>query len=38
VQHEFDHLNGVLYLDRMTDLRLLAFNEEAHHITAALKD
>ncbi|WP_207456191.1 peptide deformylase [Azospirillum sp. SYSU D00513] len=36
VQHEFDHLNGVLYIDRMPDLRHLAFNEEAHHVTAAL--
>ncbi len=36
VQHEVDHLNGVLYIDRIPDLRLLAFNEETHHITAAL--
>jgi peptide deformylase len=28
VQHEFDHLDGVLYPQRMTDLRLLVFNEE----------
>jgi peptide deformylase len=28
VQHECDHLDGVLYPQRMTDLRLLAFNEE----------
>ncbi len=28
VQHEFDHLNGVLFLDRMRDLRSLAFYEE----------
>lgn len=27
-QHEFDHLDGVLYLDRMTDMRRLAFSEE----------
>jgi peptide deformylase len=29
VQHEFDHLDGILYPQRMTDLRLLVFTEEA---------
>jgi len=28
VQHEFDHLNGVIFLDRMRDLRSLAYFEE----------
>ena len=28
VQHENDHLNGVVFLDRMRDLRSLAFFEE----------
>ncbi len=28
VQHEFDHLNGVVFLDRMRDLRSLAYLEE----------
>lgn len=28
VQHEFDHLNGVLFLDRMRDLASLAFLDE----------
>jgi peptide deformylase len=28
VQHEFDHLNGVLFLDRMRDLKSLAFFDE----------
>jgi peptide deformylase len=28
VQHECDHLDGILYLQRMTDHRLLAFLEE----------
>jgi peptide deformylase len=28
VQHECDHLDGMLYPQRMTDLRLLVFNEE----------
>lgn len=32
VQHEVDHLDGILYIDRMDDLRLLAFNEEAHYL------
>ncbi len=27
-QHEFDHLDGKLYIDRMTDMRLLAYEEE----------
>jgi peptide deformylase len=27
-QHEFDHLDGKLYLDRLSDTRLLAFEEE----------
>jgi peptide deformylase len=28
VQHEFDHLNGIVFLDRMRDLRSLAFFDE----------
>jgi peptide deformylase len=28
VQHECDHLDGILYPQRMTDLALLVFNEE----------
>jgi len=27
-QHEFDHLDGVLYIDRIADTRLLAFDQE----------
>jgi peptide deformylase len=27
-QHEFDHLDGKLYVDRMTDMRLLSFERE----------
>jgi peptide deformylase len=27
-QHEFDHLDGVLYIDRLTDTRMLAFDKE----------
>ncbi len=29
VQHECDHLDGVLYVDRLTDTRRFAFEEEA---------
>jgi peptide deformylase len=35
VQHEFDHLNGVVFLDRMRDLRALAFREEWERYMAA---
>ena len=28
IQHEFDHLDGVLYVDRMTDMKQLLFEEE----------
>lgn len=31
VQHECDHLDGILYLQRMTDLSLLMFQEETRH-------
>ncbi len=31
VQHECDHLDGVLYPMRMTDLSMLAFSEELRH-------
>lgn len=31
VQHECDHLDGVLYPQRMTDLSLLTFAEELRH-------
>lgn len=34
VQHECDHLDGILYPQRMTDLRQLGFNEE---IAAVIK-
>ena len=35
MQHECDHLDGVLYLSRMTDLRRLGFNEELARLPAA---
>ena len=28
VQHECDHLDGILYPQRMTDMRSFGFNEE----------
>jgi peptide deformylase len=35
VQHEVDHLNGILYPMRMPDLRQLAFESELkHHVRA----
>ena len=36
-QHEFDHLDGRLYVDRITDTRLLAFEQEFEkHLLPAL--
>jgi len=35
VQHEFDHLNGVLYPMRMVDFRRFGFNEEINAALAA---
>lgn len=32
IQHEGDHLNGLVFLDRMTDLSSLAFISELHRI------
>lgn len=28
IQHELDHLDGILSIDRLTDTRLIAFNDE----------
>jgi len=35
-QHEFDHLDGKLFVDRITDHRLLAFEQEyeRYHVPA----
>ena len=30
IQHEVDHLDGILYLERMVDIKRLFFNEEFH--------
>ncbi|MBS0643889.1 MAG: peptide deformylase [Proteobacteria bacterium] len=35
VQHEYDHLDGILYPMRMTDFRYFGFNEELNRATAA---
>lgn len=37
LQHEVDHLDGVLYPMRMTDLRALAFPDEVPHLTEWLQ-
>ncbi len=37
LQHEVDHLDGVLYPMRMNDLRELAFTSELAHLTAWLE-
>ena len=38
VQHEMDHLDGILYLDRMPDLSLLTFNEEVRYFPDDLSE
>ena len=38
VQHEVDHLDGILFPMRMPDLRRLAFESELKHWTAAAAD
>ncbi|RMH16286.1 MAG: peptide deformylase [Acidobacteria bacterium] len=38
VQHEFDHLNGVVFLDRMRDLHSLAFSAEWEAYMVAADD
>ena len=38
VQHEYDHLDGILYPQRMTDLGTLGFVEEIQRLTAASRE
>lgn len=38
LQHECDHLDGILYPQRMEDLRHLVFESEFHHITSSASD
>lgn len=35
VQHEYDHLDGILYTMRMTDFRYFGFTEELNRATAS---
>jgi peptide deformylase len=35
VQHEYDHLDGILYPMRMRDFRLFGFTEELTRATGA---
>lgn len=35
LQHEVDHLDGIIYLDRMTDLRSLGYDEELRAVAEA---
>ena len=37
VQHEIDHLDGILYTMRMDDLRMLAFSDEMRHFAEAAR-
>lgn len=37
VQHEYDHLDGVLYPMRLTDFRLFGFNEELNRLAASAR-
>ncbi|MEK0084582.1 peptide deformylase [Benzoatithermus flavus] len=37
LQHEVDHLDGILYPMRMTDLRALAFTDEVPHLSEWLE-
>ena len=38
IQHEFDHLNGVMFLDRMRDLQSLAYTAELDEYVFAEAD
>lgn len=35
IQHEFDHLDGILYIDRMADMKQLLFEEEFERLVQA---
>ena len=37
VQHEIDHLDGILYTMRMDDLGMLCFSDEMHHFAEAAR-
>ena len=37
VQHEIDHLDGILYTMRMDDLGMLCFSDEMHRFAEAAR-
>jgi peptide deformylase len=38
LQHEVDHLDGILFLSRMPDLKRLAMDSEAHRLTKTTRE
>lgn len=38
LRHETDHLDGVLYIDRLVDTRLLGFASESEHLVRAAQE
>ena len=38
IQHECDHLDGILYPMRMTDMSKLVFESEFHHLIENVRD
>jgi peptide deformylase len=38
IQHEYDHLDGILYTMRLTDFRLFGFNEELNRLDDSRSD
>jgi peptide deformylase len=38
IQHEYDHLNGVVFLDRMRDLQSLGYGDELERYVQADED
>ncbi|MCP4895764.1 MAG: peptide deformylase [bacterium] len=38
IQHELDHLDGIVFLDRMTSMRSLAFEEELMRLVSESED
>jgi peptide deformylase len=38
VEHEYDHLDGILYPMRMKDFSLFGFNEELARVAAARQE
>lgn len=38
LQHEYDHLEGIVFLDRMSDLKTLSFLKEFNRYVASIQD